>query len=417
MILERSFKIAVNILIHSKLRSWLTIIGIVIGIAAIVAIISIGNGFQKSFQDQVGSLGADLIYVTLGFDRANACPGPHCSERPGETSSSVSSDPFTTKELQALKSIPEIAYVTPLLVGTEAVSYMGGTADISLQGVDGSTWQYLTTDTLSEGRFLQSGDSASIVIGNGVAHDLFKEDIPLNRDITIGSKTFRVVGILEKSGGFSSDDQKIFMPLNQAQDVLGKDPNTYDAFIIKAKDDDSVDGALVAIEEKFLLVRHKSEDTKDFTVLSMKTILDTVSQILTGFTFFLGTIAAVSLLVGAVGIANTMFTAVLERTKEIGIMKALGAKQSDILLIFLINSGLVGLIGGVLGVLIGGGIALLIPYLGISFVQGGETLQTSVSLGLIIFSLLFSIILGMLSGIIPAYRASKLQPIEALRGS
>src|SRR3989344_5219342 len=388
MNLQKSLRIALNIILHSKLRSWLTIIGIVIGVAAIISIVSIGSGFEKDVQSQLGNLGSDTITITPGFDRANECPGPHCRDTPGRISSSETNS-LTNKELQAVKSISDITYVNTIITDSKEVYYLGETASITIEGTDVSAWKFITTASLESGRFLGPGDTNSIVIGHSIAEDMFDNKVRINRQLTVNGKSFRVVGILKESGGFGLDDRKIFMPIREAQEVL-------------------------VIEEKLMIVRHVNEDTKNFTVLSMKTIQERVSAILAGFTLFLGIIAAVSLLVGAVGIANTMFTSVLEKTKEIGIMKALGAKNSDILAIFLFNSGLVGLVGGLIGIIFGVSIALLIPKAGVSF-SGGEALSTSISLGLLIFTLIFSIVLGMISGIIPAYRASKLKPVDALR--
>ncbi len=415
MKLQKSLKIAVNIILHSKLRSWLTIIGIVIGVSAIIAIVSIGSGFQVDVQKQLGGLGADTITITPGFDRASECPGPRCRQRPGEILQSSGANPLTNKELQSIKSITEVQFANVQLTGTESVYYLGKTAKLNIAGVDTTVWKYMTTATLDSGRFLGSGDTNSIVIGNAIANSIFKNDVIINRQLIINGKAFMVVGILKESGGFGQDDRNIYMSLSDARGVLGKAEKSYDLITVKVKNQDNVEKVVSLIEKKLMIVRHVNSDTKDFTILSMKTILERVTAILAGFTLFLGVIAAVSLLVGAVGIANTMFTSVLEKTKEIGIMKALGAKNQDILLIFLFNSGLVGLVGGLIGILFGVGIALGIPKLGVSFVSGGTPLTTSIPMALIIFTLIFSILIGMISGILPAYRASKLNPVDALR--
>ncbi len=409
---SKAFKIALNIIFHSKLRSWLTIIGVVIGVASIISIVSIGSGFEKDVQKQLGGLGSDTITITPGFDRANECPGPNCRQRPGEKTSGGKF--LTSRDVQALRSIPDISIINPSIGGSVNAYYLGETASISIDGVDPSVWKLITTSDIEFGRLLGTSDTNSVVIGSSVAKSIFKNRISLNRQLIIGGKPFMVVGILKESGGFGMDDRKIFMPYFSAREVLAKSDN-YDSIVVRVKDRDEVDAVVSSIEKKLMIVRHVNPDTKDFTVMSMKAIQQRVSAVLAGFTLFLGVIAAVSLLVGAVGIANTMFTSVLERTREIGIMKALGAKNFDIMLIFLLNSGLVGLVGGLIGVLFGVLIAVLIPKAGISFVSGGQPLTTFVPLNLIIFTLLFSLFLGMISGIIPAYRASKLSPVEALR--
>ncbi len=411
MKLSKSLKIAVNIIRHSKLRSWLTIVGIVIGVASIIAIVSIGSGFQKDIQRQLGGLGSDTFTVTAGFDRANQCPGPKC--RPEAQSTSTKT--LTSKEVQAIKSVPDVSFVDAQISGNEEIYFLGETAKLGVQGVDTKVWKYMTTSSLATGRLLGPGDTNSVVIGASIANGIFKNDLIVNRQLTINGKSFIIVGILKESGGFGQDDRRIFMAYEDAKTILGKEENEYDALVVKVRDQDRVDIASELIEKKLMTVRHVNEDTKDFSILSMKAIQERVSSLLAGVTLFLGVIAAVSLIVGAVGITNTMFTSVLEKTKEIGIMKALGAKNSDVMAIFLFNSGLVGLVGGLIGILFGVGIAVLIPKLGVSFVQGGSTLTTSIPMSLIIFTLIFSVLLGMISGILPAYRASKLEPVVALR--
>ena len=379
------------------------------GVASIISIVSIGNGFQKDIQKQLGGLGSDIITITPGFDKASECPGPNCRSRPGEQSQSTTNKLLTDKEVQASKSIPEILYVNPQISSTKSVYYLGETVNLNIDGVDPQIWKFITTSNLESGRFLIPSDKNAVVIGNSIAKEVFKNDIALNRQIKIDEKPYTIVGVLKKAGGFSVDDRKIIMPIETAKEVLNKNEREYDSITIKVKDQNQVD-----LVEKLFVVRHVNKDTKDFTILSMKTIQEKVAAILAGFTLFLGVIAAVSLIVGAVGIANTMFTSVLERTKEIGIMKALGAKNIDIMLIFLFNSGLVGLVGGILGVLFGILIAISIPKLGVSF-GGGDPITTSISIQVIIFTLIFSMVLGMISGAIPAYRASKLKPVKALR--
>ncbi len=411
----KALKIALNIIFHSKLRSWLTIIGIVIGVAAIIAIVSIGNGFQKDIQEQLGGLGSDTININSGFDRASQCPGPQCRSRPGETPQTASISPLTNREVQAIRSIPDISAIDTLVDGKTEAYYLGETASINIEGVDTQVWNKMTSSTLAEGRFLNPGDANAVVVGNVIAKEVFKQQVSLNRVISINKKPFRVVGILKASSGFGVDDRKIFMPFSNARDILEKPEKTYDALVVKVRDQNNIDAVEQEIEQRLMIVRRVTTDTKDFTVISMKTIQERVNAILQGFTIFLGAIAAVSLIVGSVGIANTMFTSVLERTKEIGIMKAVGAKNADIIVIYLLNSGLVGLVGGILGVCMGVGIAILIPKLGVSLAAGGRPLTTDVSTSLILFTLFFSMILGMIAGAIPAYRASRLKPVEALR--
>ena len=325
MKLNKVFKIAANIIIHSKLRSWLTVVGIVIGVAAIIAIISIGTGYEAYINDQMSEFGSDIIYVVPGFDKASQDNpfGP-----PEDPSSNI--NPLTDKEVQAIKSITNVERVNRGVQGSTDVYYLGGTASLTTFGVDLKEWKHVASLTLSEGRLLGPGDSNSIVIGGTVAEDLFDNEIGLNRMVTVGDRNFRVVGILEKGGAFGSNDKNVYMALESAREVLEKPIGEYDALEVQVSDIEYADEVELALEKKLMIVRHVTEDTKDFTLVSMKSVQENITEILQGFTFFLGVIAAVSLLVGAVGIANSMFTSVLERRKEIGIMKAIGAKNSDI---------------------------------------------------------------------------------------
>ena len=404
MRLRKSFQLALNILLHSKLRSWLTILGIVIGVAAIVAIVSIGEGAQASVNARLGGLGADIISVSPGFSRA-ASGFRGGGDR--ESASSTNAKNLTLKDIQVIKSV-------------EGVSAQ--TASIQIQGVDTLAWRNMVTTQLESGRYLDSGDTNEnvIVVGNRIAMTTFKQQLALNRVVTISmpnypERTFKIVGILTASGGFGGDDNSVFMPISAARTVLNKGNDRIDSISVKASSNDVVDQVVNVTTTRLMLTRHVNDKTKDFSVTSAQAIQQNIASITQTFTIFLGAIAAVSLLVGAVGIANTMFTSVLEKTKEIGIMKAIGARNIDIMLVFLINSGLVGLVGGVIGIAFGAGISYFIPNL-ISLNLGpGGRLTTVIPPSLLIEAIVVSVLIGMISGVIPAYRASKLKPVDALR--
>ena len=283
-----------------------------------------------------------------------------------------------------------------------------------MQGVDTLAWRYMETTELEAGRYLNPGDTNVIVVGYRIAHSTFKQPLVLNRDITIEGRLFKIVGILKESGG-TGEDNRIFMPISEARDILeniGKEK--FDSITIKVSNPDNVDIQASEIDLQLMMERHVTNKTKDFTVTSSKATLERIQGVTQTFTIFLGAIAAVSLLVGAVGIANTMFTSVLEKTKEIGIMKAIGARNADIMTIFLLNSALVGFVGGILGILLGSLISSFLPKLLTSLGPGGSV-KTVVPISLLVEALSLSIGIGMISGAIPAYRASKLKPVDALR--
>jgi len=412
---NKSLKLAVNILVHSKLRSWLTIIGIVIGIAAVVAIVSIGAGMQQNVESRLGGLGADIITISPGGGRASASfRGGHGGGMPGTTATAAN---LTKKDVLVLQSVGGIEYIQGTVSGRGEMYYLGEKTTISIDGVDPLVWKEMTTSELESGRLLGPSDYNVVVVGSRVAKDTFKQPLTLNRMITLEEKAFKVVGILKESGGFGGDDNKIIMPIKAARDTLedvGSDE--FDSITLKVANTDDVDQIMEDADKKLMISRHLTERGKDFSIRSAKSTQETMSDITQTMTLFLGAIAAVSLLVGAVGIANTMFTSVLEKTKEIGIMKSIGAKNSDIMMIFLLNSAIVGLVGGLLGICLGTGISSLLPLLGMRMMgMGREGMTTVVTPSLLFFALLISIGIGMVAGVIPAYRASKLKPVDALR--
>ncbi len=409
MKIEKIFRFALNLLLHSKLRSWLTIIGIVIGVGAIIAIVSLGTGLQESVSSQLGGLGADLISISPGHSRAEGRGGG------GGDSRSTSNTTFLSrKDLQIIKSEPGITFVNPEISGSVEITYLGETIKTNLQGVDESVWKNFMTLNLESGRYLSAADSNVIVISNRIAHDVFKNQIYTNKAVMINSKLFRVVGILEKSSDFGGGTG-IYTPIFQARSVLtNKASDHFDSITIKVADVNNLDNVAADLTSKLQLARHVTDKNQDFSISSSKDRQQQVQQILGTFTLFIAAIAAVSLIVGAVGVANTMFTSVLEKTKDIGILKAIGARNGDILAIFLFNSGLVGLVGGIIGVLLGELLSLTLPSL-VPSLPNGRAFTPHVTWSIIVIALLVALLIGMISGAVPAYRASKLKPVDALR--
>ena len=395
--------------LHSKLRSWLTITGIVIGVAAVIAIVSIGEGMQQSLNAQLNALGGDIVTISPGFERGGGMFGM----RGGGSSSGGSQ--ATTKEivlgrsdLQALKGIPDISLIDTNIKGSVDISYLGKTGKVSVTGVDQRIWSQITTSKIKTGRMLDSADQNVIVIGGKLASSYFSQPVGINKMVTINGSAFRVVGIL--------DDQtnSVYMPIQMAYQVIADKKNDiYDTFVVKIKNEDQLDEVITKIQDKLMTARHVTQNKKDFSVTSRKEMQQARADTMNSMNAFLLAIAAVSLIVGSIGIANTMFTSVLEKTKEIGIMKAIGARNPDILLIFLFNAGFIGLVGGLIGVILGTILSGFLPALvgNLPLVRG----TTIVSLNSIIMALSVSVIVGILAGIIPAYQASKLKPVDALR--
>ncbi|MEM4263886.1 MAG: ABC transporter permease [Candidatus Woesearchaeota archaeon] len=416
---SKCFKHAFGMVLHSKLRSWLTILGIVIGVAAVIAIVSLGEGMQQEMQSRLSGLGGDIVTVSPGFSRGAGMfggrSGNHDDGPPGGPGRGWGSSIATEEEpilersdLQALKGIPDIAYIDTQIRGSVKVSYLGKSGDVSLTGVDQKVWSKVTTSKIKEGRMLDSADQNVIVIGGRLASSYFDQPLGINKMLTIEGSAFRIVGIL--------DDQSnsIYMPIAMACQIIDdKKPGVYDTFVIKIRNEDLLNETLTKIENKLMIARHVTSKTKDFSVTSSKQMQQTRAEMMNTMNTFLVALAAVSLIVGAVGIANTMFTSVLEKTKEIGIMKAIGARNKDILLIFLMNAALIGFVGGILGIVAGTMLSGVLPSL-----MGQTPFAREsgiVSLNAVLMAISVSVSVGILAGIIPAYQASKLRPVDALR--
>jgi putative ABC transport system permease protein len=399
MKLLKCLKHALKMVINSRLRSWLTIIGIVIGVASVVAIVGVGNGMEQSINDQLGDLGVDMITVVPGASKGSSF-GP-----PGRVSSSDSTsntEPLGKRELQAINAMSEVDEVMAKISDKAEVYYMGSEGSLTVTGVDQRVWKQFITENLAEGRYLGASDSNVIVIGYDLAHEYFDDLIGLNKILTIEGKAFRVVGILEE--GTRND---IYMPINSAYDILeNKDKEEYDSLSITLRDGFDLANMTDKIETKLMLIRHVNEKEKDFTVRNTLQTSNMRSEMVSTMTTFLTAIAAISLIVGAVGIANTMFTSVLEKTKQIGIMKAIGAKNKDILIIFIMNAAIIGLVGGIMGIFLG--------YL-LSIIMTSAGMISIITMDTVLGSLGVAVLAGIIAGYIPAYQASMLKPVDALR--
>jgi putative ABC transport system permease protein len=398
-------KLALNILLHSKLRSWLTIIGIVIGVAAVVSIMSLGDSMTMNVESRFADMDLTTITVTPGYSRAQSyMHGPPGQSQTGSTSSDVE---LTDKDIMALKLVGNIQYMYGQISGREDVYFLGESASLSIAGVDPQIWQYVTSFDVESGRLLEPADKFVAVIGSGIAEDIFEQPVGTNMVLTINGRSVRVVGILESEGG--SSDRQIIIPIDAAVEVIeDAEKDSFDSIVVKVEDVDTVETVAEEIETKLMISRHVTDRDRDFSVSESKSMIENVSQTLGAMNMFLGAIAAVSLVVGAVGIANTMFTSVLEKTKEIGTMKAIGAKNRDIMMIFIFNSAMVGFVGGALGVIFGSIASVYLPPM-----LGMPT--TGLSLELMVFGLLIAMVTGVISGAVPAYRASRLKPVDALR--
>jgi putative ABC transport system permease protein len=399
------FKMAVSSILHRRLRSWLTMLGIFIGIAAVVALISLGQGLQGAINDQFAKMGKDKVIIVPG----------------GSALGGATSVRLTQRDFNTISRVAGVKDVVGFYYTSGRVDYKRDNAYVILMSYPTrqEEGKQLADEVFSydaiEGRKLQSGDVYKVVLGYDYTHDkgVFPRRVSLYDTITVNNQSFEVVGFYEKIG--SSDDQNVYIPQDTYEKVLNVSLKTDDKEII-AKTEPGVDPAAVAenIKKDLRKERGVKAGNEDFTVQTAQQLLDSFSSILLIVQVVIVGIAAISLVIGGIGIMNTMYTAVVERTQEIGIMKAIGAKNSDVLIIFLIESGMLGLIGGAIGVAVGLGVAKLVEVIG-GFALGTPYLKAWWSWGLILGALAFSFLTGAASGVAPAWQASKQKPVDALR--
>lgn len=414
-------RLSLNNLSHRGLRSWLTILGIVIGVASVVGILSLSAGMQQSVSSRLGSLGADILTVNLGGGRASGMyfgGGMDMGQRTERaTSSSTESQNLTTKDVAAIKSVQGVKFVNGIVSGRATVIYLAESASVTVEGVDTLAWPQMTTETLDSGRLLSTGDQNAIVIGHGIANTMFKQPLTLNSQLNVGGTTFNIVGILAQSG--SQTDRTIYMPAVAARSVVSDvRADQFSSIQVKVADVNALNETMTAIEQRLLVTRHVTASTKDFAITSVQAMQATISSVMDTLNLFLGGIAAISLLVGAIGIANTMFMSVMERTRQIGTLKALGTTSFEVMKLFLFESAMIGLIGGLLGLFLGFIASGMISELGIRMMGlggAGGMSGTLITPQLMAFAVGFSVVIGAVSGLIPAKQAADLLPIEALR--
>lgn len=398
------FSLAFNNFKRRKLRSWLTMIGIFIGIATVVALISLGQGLQNAVKEQFEKIGLNKIIVTAGA--GGAFGGVPSAEKLGFE------DVGIIKRIKGVELTAEIVYSSAYIQFREEkkLSFIiGFPVDETSKIV-----QDLGGFKIDKGRNLKEGDKYKVVVGYllGQERGFFKKAVNLRDKIIIKDKKFEVVGILEKVGN-SQDDSQIYLPIDSVREIFNKS-DEIDVIYVQVKSNFDINKVTGEIKKELRDYRNEEEGEESFSVQTFEQILETFGSILSIVQIVLVGIAAISLLVGGIGIMNTMYTAVLERTKEIGTMKAIGAKNSDVLFIFLFEAGLLGLVGGLIGIAFGIGLGKLAEYIGATFL-GSNLLRADFPVPLLIGSLSFSILIGIISGIFPAMQAARLKPADALR--
>ncbi len=387
------FLMAVNSIRHRKLRSWLTVAGIIIGVAAIISLLTISRSLESTLGQQFEQFGANRILISAkGF------------QGPGTLSQGL-----TTEDVETIEKIAGFEYVLPGLFRSAEITYRKEAGFTLIGALPAEHFEEFYADTgveLQAGRIIKDGEKNVAIIGSRVVEEMFSRELTVGNKITINKIEFRIVGILEEIGN-AQDDNQINIPLEAAQEIFDA-PESVDMIIAQVKSSSDI----LLLQERIEKELERKRGDINFQVLTAAQILEQINQILGIMQAVLVGIAAISLLVGAIGIMNSMYTSVLERTKDIGIMKAIGAQNSDILQIFLIESGLIGLVGGLLGTALGAGLALAI---GSFSKNAGFLLIIKIEIIVVVFGLLFAFMVGVASGVLPAYQASKLKPVDALR--
>ena len=395
----------------NKLRSMLTVLGIVIGVAAVIAMLSIGRGAEASITSRIESMGTNLVYVT-----------PGSTSQSGVRSAVGSAGTLTLDDAEALASLPDVVAIASVTDSMAQLVYQGQNTRTRLMGVTPG-YETVSSLTLADGVFIsdanQSGRSLVVVLGSSVAETLFGTTSGVvGQKVRLNGQPYKVIGVLESKGGtgFMNQDDQVFIPLSTAlYRLVGgarfRGSSVISQITIKASSVDAVDQVVNDVTPTMRELHETVEGADDFTVTSQEATLDAATQVTDTLTIFLGGIAGISLMVGGIGIMNIMLTTVTERTHEIGLRKAIGARRQDILLQFLVESMVLSLIGGLIGAVFGWGIAQMMGQVQIS----GSTITPVVGLDSVLLATLFSMAVGLFFGIYPATRAARLQPVEALR--
>ncbi|MBI2867465.1 MAG: ABC transporter permease [Chloroflexi bacterium] len=407
-----NLRLALEALSANKLRSFLTFLGIVIGVGAVIAALSIGRGGRAAIEQQVEGLGSNLLFV-----------------RPGATSDSGvrgqqgSAATLTYDDALALADpdlAPSVQMVAPVLNSAGRVVASSNNVFTRIVGVT-PEYEFVRNTPVTEGEFIQEqhllGRSLVVVLGSNVAENLFGEDDPIGQQVTVNNRPFRVIGVLKSKGGSGQglEDDLMLAPLTTVRYRLfaqrgGTGALTVQEINVQVVDGKHMEQAKLEIAD-ILRERHRITGEDDFTITTQEEVLATRTGVADVLSILLGSTAGISLLVGGIGIMNIMLVSVTERTREIGIRKAVGAKRRNIVTQFLVEAATLSFAGGGLGVVAGWGASKLISNMQIL----NQTINTVVSPDTVILALAVSAAIGLFFGIYPAFRAARLNPIDALR--
>lgn len=409
-----AFLMAAQGLFANKLRSALTVLGIIIGVGAVISLMSVGRGSQAAVTSGIESMGTNLLFVR-----------PGASSQGGVRGAQGSAATLTLEDAEAIAdpfAAPSVAMVAPQM-STFGQAVAG--SENTFTQIYGVTPEYeqVRNFPVAEGQFITQHDvdarSMVVVLGSNVAETLFPDQSALGQHVTISNRRFTVTGVLKSKGGtgLGMEDVVVLVPITTMQyrlasqrTVAGR--STVNLIYVQVTNSKQIDAATEQISS-ILRERHRITSEDDFTITSQQETIEALNETTGVFTMFLGAIAGISLLVGGIGIMNIMLVSVAERTREIGIRKAVGAKRRDVLMQFLIEATMLSLIGGVVGLLAGWGLSRVAPQLHQAL--SGQTIQAVVSSDIVLLAFGVSVAIGLFFGIYPASRAARLNPIEALR--
>lgn len=394
-------KLGIRNVRKKKLRSWLTMIGIFVSVAIIFVLVSLSLGLGDFVEAQFEELGADVFFIMPRGQTAG----------PGTPSSVL----LTEDDVNEIADVPGVKEVTYGSYTNAKVEYRNEIRFVMVSGMPEEGFEFFeghSSFVVEDGELLSSGDRGRVIIGSQYAVDLFSRQVRVGDSIEVNDVMFRVNGIM-KATGSPPDDKIVYMIIEDFRETFNI-TEQIDQIYIRAEEGTDLREVIERVDEKLMSSRGVNENNKDYTILAPEDLLESFNNILNIITGFLLGIAAISLLVGAIGIANTMYTSVLERTKEIGVMKSVGARNRDVFYLFALESGVLGLIGGVIGVALGILFAKIIEAIAFAYL-GAELIQAASPWWLILGCIAFAFVAGVVSGVLPAKRATKIKPTEALR--
>jgi len=388
-----------------SLRSWLTIIGLVIGVIAIVVILSISEGFNRDINTQMSAFGADMMFVYPISSLTDMTGG-------GSFSLLKTSGKLYQEDVDDIASIGGVKEVARTMFGRASLSFKGKNITAMVYPMDSKAFDmYGSYIQVESGRYYKETEKNVAFFGHKAATDMFgKDKVEVGSVVQINGKNYRVVGIQKEIGGMagSSDDSNIYLPFEDGRQLFEGQllPDEVGMIYVQVDEGFNPEDIKASIERKLASNHRVKMDKLDFSVITSAQIMEIVGTILLSVQLVLAAVTLIASVVGAIGIANTMFMNVLERIKEIGILKAVGARQNDILFLFLTESVIIGLAGGIIGLILG---AIVLQVL-----QDTFAIPVFLRLRIIAFVFIFAVGVGLLAGLLPAWRAAKMDPVEAL---